>query len=169
MTKKVIPGLTSLLPQYKADEYSAKITGIKSKLVDYYVEATDAKGNVARSYIFHTWVGNGTTSGTTISVNPGGGYYPGGTTVTLTGTGANEPVSIYYTLDGTTPTTSSTMTASGGTVSITQDNTTLKAIAIDNSGVASAVVTHTYYTVQPTGITVKFQKPAAWTSVYFYA
>ena len=169
MTQKVIPGLTNLLPQYKADEYSARITGIKNKLVDYYVEAIDSKGNIARSYIFHTWVGNVTTSGTTISVNPVGGYYAGGTTVTLTGTGANEPVSIYYTLDGTTPTTGSSMIASGGTVSITQDKTTLKAIAVDNSGVASAVVTHTYYTIEPTGITVKFQKPAAWTSVYFYA
>jgi len=35
--------------------------------------------------------------------------------------------------------------------------------------VASAVVTHTYYTIEPTGITVKFKKPAAWASVYFYA
>lgn len=169
MTQKVIPGLTPLVPQYKADEYSAKITGIKSKLVDYYIEATDTKGNIARSYIFHTWVGNGTNSGTTLTVTPGGGYYQGGTTVTLTASGSNEPVSIYYTLDGSTPTASSTMIASGGTVAITQDQTILKAIAIDNMGVASTVSVNTYYTVQPTGITVKFQKPATWNQVYFYA
>jgi len=169
MTKNVIPNLTSLAPLYKANEYSAQVTGIKSKLVDYYVEAIDTKGNVARSYIFHTWVGNGTSSGTTLTVSPVGGYYEGGTTVTLTATGSNEPVSIYYTLDGTTPTTASTMISSGGTVAITQDQTTLKAIAIDNAGVASAVSTNIYYTVQPTGITVKFQKPDVWSSVFFYA
>lgn len=169
MTKNTIPNLTSLAPLYKADEYSAQVKGIVSKLVDYYVEAIDTKGNIGRSYIFHTWVGNGTSSGTTLTVSPGGGYYQGGTTVTLTAEGSNEPVSIYYTLDGTTPTTASTMISSGGTVAITQDQTTLKAIAIDNSGVASAVSTNTYFTVQPTGITIKFQKPAAWSLVFFYA
>ena len=169
MTKNTIPNLTSLAPLYKADEYSAQVKGIVSKLVDYYVEAIDTKGNIGRSYIFHTWVGNGTSSGTTLTVSPGGGYYQGGTTVTLTAEGSNEPVSIYYTLDGTTPTTASTMISSGGTVAITQDQTTLKAIAIDNSGVESAVSTNTYFTVQPTGITIKFQKPAAWSLVFFYA
>ncbi len=169
MTGKTIASGTVLKPACKADEYSAKITGLKSKLVDYYIEATDAKGNVARSFISHTWVGNGSSSGTSLTVTPGGGYYPGGTTVTMTAAGADEPVSVYYTLNGTTPTSGSTKLASGGTVAITQDQTTLKAIAIDNSGVVSAVSTNVYYTVQPTGITVKFQKPAAWNSVYFYA
>lgn len=169
MTKKTITNLTSLAPTYKADEYSADIKGIKRKLVDYYIEAIDAKGNIARSMILHTWVGSGTASPTTISVSPAGGYYEGGTTVTLTATGESKPVSIYYTLDGSTPTTSSTKIASGGTVAITENKTILNTIAIDSAGVESAVASNTYFTIKPDGITIRFKKPDAWTSVYFYA
>lgn len=169
MTSRSIPS-RGLTPNYKADEYSAQITGVRNKLVDYYIEATDSKGNVARSMILHTWVGSGgAASSTTLSVSPQGGYYEGGVTVTLTATGENEPVYIYYTLDGSTPTVNSTKISSGGTVSITQDKTTLKAIAIDSQGIESAVVTQVYYTVKPNGITIKFQKPNVWNKVYVYA
>jgi len=159
-----------LTPNYKADEYSAQITGIRNKLVDYYIEATDSKGNVARSMILHTWVGSGGgASTTTLSVSPAGGYYEGGTTVTLTATGENEPVYIYYTLDGTTPTINSTRVSSGSTITITQNKTTLKAIAIDSEGIESSIVSYVYYTEAPTGITVRFKKPDEWNAVYFYA
>ena len=64
MTKKVIPSLTvGVTPTYKADEYSAEIKGLKDVLVDYYVEATDAKGNIARSIICHVWVGKSSSGG----------------------------------------------------------------------------------------------------------
>jgi len=169
MLKKTIAS-KGLAPLYKADEYSAQINGIRNKLVDYYIEATDSKGNVARSMILHTWVGTGDgSSSTTLSVSPAGGYYEGGTTVTLTATGENEPVYIYYTLDGTTPTVNSSKVPSGGTVSITQDKTTLKAIAIDSQGIESTMFTYVYYTVKPDGITIKFQKPSEWSKVYLYA
>ncbi len=51
------------MPQYIADEYSTPLAGIRSKLVDYYVEAVDSKGNVRRSPIQHVWVGDGSGSG----------------------------------------------------------------------------------------------------------
>lgn len=53
-----------ILPDYIAGEYWAPVTGITEKLVDYYVEATDTKGNITRSPIQHVWVG---------PYNPGGG------------------------------------------------------------------------------------------------
>ncbi|MBS0197179.1 MAG: hypothetical protein JSR77_10515 [Planctomycetes bacterium] len=52
-----------IMPQYIADQYTANVTGIRSKLVDYYVEAADTKGNVKKSDIQHVWVGAGSGSG----------------------------------------------------------------------------------------------------------
>jgi len=46
-------------PKYLPKRYWAKISGISNKLVDYYVEATDKNGNVAKSPIQHVWVGSG--------------------------------------------------------------------------------------------------------------
>lgn len=45
-----------ILPKLIADHWWAKITGFKQSLVDYYIEAVDKKGNVAKSEIFHVWV-----------------------------------------------------------------------------------------------------------------
>ena len=171
MKDTAITSHTTMSPTYKANQYSAKITGQKNTLVDYYVEATDTKGNIARSMILHTWVGSGSAnSNPVLTVSPAGGRYVGGTNVTLTATAENPPVYIYYTLDGTTPTIASTKVSSGSTISITNDGSILKAFAADFSGLASAVATHTYYTTASSGgITVRFQKPEAWTSVGFYA
>lgn len=52
-----------VLPTYIADEYYYQLTGIRSKLVDYYVEATDTRGHVKRSPIQHVYVGDGSGSG----------------------------------------------------------------------------------------------------------
>ena len=74
MTAKTIASGTVLKPTYKADEYSALISGLKDVLVDYYVEATDSKGNIARTFISHVYIGtgsgnNGGTSGN-VTWNP---------------------------------------------------------------------------------------------------
>ena len=45
-----------IMPRLIADHWWAKITGYAQVLLDYYIEATDAKGNVAKSDIFHVWV-----------------------------------------------------------------------------------------------------------------
>lgn len=76
-------------PEAVADYYFVKITeanlpGFRSKLLDYYIEATDAKGNVSQSEIQHVWVDD--FSG---QVNGGGGGGPSGTVVTTT---PNPPV-----------------------------------------------------------------------------
>lgn len=54
---------TNVAPLYKADEYSAKITGINNAYVEYYVEAFDVLGNASRSLIQYVWVGENTTTG----------------------------------------------------------------------------------------------------------
>jgi hypothetical protein len=48
-----------ILPAAKADLCYAEITGHKDVLIDYYVEATDSKGNVFRTPIQHVYVGEG--------------------------------------------------------------------------------------------------------------
>ncbi len=70
----------SELPAYIADQYTTQVVGVRDKLVDYYVEAVDTKGNIKKSPIQHVYVGPGTT---------GGGGGGGGTAVTLA---PNPPV-----------------------------------------------------------------------------
>jgi hypothetical protein len=56
------------LPQYIADEYwlhvnEPALVDEGNKLIDYYVEAVDSLGNVKRSPIQHTWIGDGLGNG----------------------------------------------------------------------------------------------------------
>ena len=54
------------MPNAIADQYYAEVAGLSDTLIDYYVEATEALGNVTRSPIQHVWIGDGEGS------NPGG-------------------------------------------------------------------------------------------------
>ena len=47
-------------PAARAKRYAATVSGQNNALISYYVEATDTKGNVSRSEIFHVWVGDDT-------------------------------------------------------------------------------------------------------------
>ncbi len=53
----------TVLPQYMSEQFSAHVTGLTDKLVDYYVEARDRLGNVRTSPIQHVYVGTGTATG----------------------------------------------------------------------------------------------------------
>ncbi|MCX7963829.1 MAG: carbohydrate-binding protein [Candidatus Sumerlaea chitinivorans] len=77
-----------VLPTYIADHFSATISGQTNKLIDYYVEAVDAKGNVERTPIQHVWVGN--LSG------GGGGGSSNRVTLTPSTPTAGQPVGIAY-------------------------------------------------------------------------
>ncbi|HIR38504.1 MAG TPA: T9SS type A sorting domain-containing protein [Candidatus Limisoma gallistercoris] len=97
------------------------------------------------------------------------GYYIGGTDVTISVNNADN-ATVVYTTDGTTPSlTNGTKAAAPATVHISQ-KVTIKAAAIVNGEVASAIKTMTYRT-QYAPVTVFFQKPTAsdWTDTYFYA
>lgn len=63
MSGQSITSVTNPMPLYKAEEFSAQISGLESVLVDYYVEAVDNHGNLARSPIQHVWVGDGNGGG----------------------------------------------------------------------------------------------------------
>ncbi len=54
-----------LTPTYRALRYGGMITGLEDVLVDYYVEAIDGNGNIAKTDIQHVWVGSSV-------INPGG-------------------------------------------------------------------------------------------------
>ena len=80
-----------LAPIVRADEYSAMITGQRNVLLDYYVEAIDGKGNIARSEIQHVWVGGGGST-------PGGGGFvmDGQLDPNTTLAGSNAGLSLNY-------------------------------------------------------------------------
>ena len=82
----------------------------------------------------------------TVDASPIGGLYNNTKTVTLT---MNEPGTIYYTTDGTTPTTTSNIYTEPITINT---NTILKYLAIDLAGNQSPIYTQTYTidTIPPT-------------------
>jgi uncharacterized repeat protein (TIGR03803 family) len=73
--------------------------------------------------------------------SPNGGTYPSAQMVTITSAGAN---SIYYTTDGSAPTSSSTLYSGSVSISATR---TLKAIAVNSAG--SSPITTVTYTITP--------------------
>jgi len=82
----VAPQNGVIAPTYRALRYGAFINGQNNVLIDYYVEAVDGHGNIARSDIQHVWVGTNTTTG--------GG--DGGVTITPDPAQAGELVTIDY-------------------------------------------------------------------------
>ena len=83
------------------------------------------------------------TTAPTVTANIANGTYTAYQNVTLTATDNVDPSpAIYYTLDGTTPTTSSTRYTAP--IRINKKNTTLKFIAVDSVGNQASVQTRTY-------------------------
>ena len=56
MTKRVAAPVIGANPQFIADYYYAKVTGLSDTFVDYYVAATDTRGNLFNSPIQHVYV-----------------------------------------------------------------------------------------------------------------
>ena len=63
LTLRVVPPELGITPQYIADYYYTKVTGITNAYVDYYVSATDSRGNTCKTPIQHVWVGAGSGAG----------------------------------------------------------------------------------------------------------
>jgi len=85
-------------PTHVADHYWARVTGYTNALLDYYVQAADARGNIRRSGIQHVWVDSGADSDT------GGGSSTNACNgrVCLDPAPAvqGNPVNLYYSPDG---------------------------------------------------------------------
>jgi alpha-amylase len=104
----------------------------------------------------------GIPDGPKVTMSPAGGYVGENGTVTLTATKGT----IYYTTDGTTPSASSSKYSNP--IKITKNNTTIKAIAIDGDK-KSSIVSGTFLTEKPAGLTVQFKAPSSWSTVYLHA
>jgi YD repeat-containing protein len=113
--------------------YSAPLTIAVSTTLKYF--AVDTAGN-AETVKSQTYAIDTTPPVTTAT--PAGGTYASAQTVTLS---ANEPATIYYTTNGTTPTTSSSVYSAPLTISA---STTLKYFARDLAGNSETVKTQTY-------------------------
>ncbi len=153
-----------MLPDEIANLYYAYINGISNKLLDYYVEITDTKGNITKTKIQHVWVGENINVNPTLTFNPEITFSENPINVTITASDSSDPNPvIYYTTDGTTPTLSSTSAVSSVIVPITS-TTTFKAFARDNEGNQSEITTKTYTIGEIPSFTVYFKKPSNWTS-----
>src|ERR1039458_7058936 len=95
MTKRVVAPVTGVTPEYIADYYYSKVTGITNAFVDYYVSAADARGNLYKSPIQHVWVGDGSGGG---SGSGGGGSGP--VTLSPASPVAGNAVMIQYNATG---------------------------------------------------------------------
>ena len=102
-----------------------------------------------------------------LTVNPASGVYTSPVTVEMAAstTADGASVSIFYTLDGTTPTAASTPYVSAFEVG---DNTTVRAIAIDSDGNESPIILRDYVVGDISAFDVHFKKPADWSSAYIY-
>ncbi len=165
MTKRVLPSTAAALtaaannskisyfsqalsPEV-ADYYFAKISdatfaNFRGNLFDYYIEATDARGNVSKSEIQHVWVaddglGGPAASSATFSADPND---CGPLTITYTAGGGplsnSVPVKMWLSFSGGAPFSSYTMTNSGGgtsvyTVASVPDNAPSATVYFQNS------------------------------------
>ena len=128
-------------PTTSSNIYTVPITISSSTILKYL--AIDLAGNTSPIY---TQTYTIDTIPPTASANPTGGLYNTTKTVTLN---MSEPGTIYYTTNGTNPTTSSNIYTGPITIS---SSTILKYLAIDLAGNPSPIYTQTYTidTIPPT-------------------
>lgn len=115
-----------ILPKAKADLCYAEIAGLKDKLVDYYVEAVDTKGNIFKTPIQHVYVGaNDGGGGTSSDVSWDPIAPTNANTITITSKSATATSLLHWGVNGTsgswtTPNAayqpSGTIAATGGAV-----------------------------------------------------
>jgi glycosidase len=97
----------------------------------------------------------------TASVSPATGNYSTPIQVSLSANGSNTPIKIYYTTDGSTPTTSSALYSVPFTFS---SNGSVKAMAVDSKNLSSTVVINAYTFGTLPSFTVNFKKPSTWST-----
>lgn len=127
------------IPTINSTLYTGPINISQTTTLEYIAVAP---GDLPSTVTSVTYTIQQNTTAPTFSL--AGGSYIGAQDVTLTDTDTNA--TIYYTTDGTTPTTSSTIFSSP--IPITQ-TTTLQAIAVSSGENPSSVVSATYTIVPP--------------------
>jgi hypothetical protein len=136
-------------PTTSSPTYSSAVSISSTTTLKYF--AKDTVGNVS-PVVTQTY-----TIDPTVTAAPPGGTFNSPQSVTLA---ASEAAAIYYTIDGTAPTTSSTLYS--GPISITF-TTTLKYFARDAAGNSGSVITQTYTinTADTTAPSISITDPAA--------
>jgi hypothetical protein len=99
LTLRVVVPTAGMSPQYIAQYYYAKVSGVTNSYVDYYVSATDGRGNIYNSPIQHVWVDSG-SGGSGGSGGGNGNGCNGRVCVTPATPDAGSPVTIQYTPAG---------------------------------------------------------------------
>lgn len=104
-------------------------------------------------------------------ISPESGFFRDkevGQQVTISTVGASNAM-IYYTLDGSEPTTASNPSQGSATFTV-KSTTTVKAFAtLDKERTPTYTETYTYKAPQQGALTVKFIKPEEWEKLYIYA
>lgn len=103
-------------------------------------------------------------NGPIVRMSPVGGTYTSPVTVTLTASATNNPILIYYTTDGSTPTANSSLYTAPFLVTATH---TIKAVAIDNQGNKSSVLSQSYIIGQA-GFSVYLKKDPSWNKAHIH-
>jgi hypothetical protein len=70
MTKRIAAPVIGTTPQFIADYYYAELTRLSDTFVDYYVTASDTRGNVFNSPIQHVYVAAKPNATPTPTPNP---------------------------------------------------------------------------------------------------
>jgi hypothetical protein len=131
-------------PSTSSTQYTGPITVSSSETVEAIATASGYSHSAVGTAVY-TITSNGATQTPTPTFTPGGGTYSSTQTVTISD--ATSGVTIYYTTDGSTPTTSSTQYTGPITVSSSE---TIEAIATD-TGYAQSAVGSAAYTITPGG------------------
>ena len=140
-------------------ELGNKVSGSQSG----YTKAASGNG-------YAMWIKTNTAVAPTLIVTPGSTVYKTESLqVTMSTIGGSGTATIYYTLDGSDPTSSSTKEKYTSPIVI-KGNKTLKAYAVVGTAASQvSTYTYTYQEPQETPLTVKFLPPAEWDEVYLYA
>ncbi len=118
--------------------------------------------------IWYDTLPGGTNTPPTLTMSPQGGSFSVGETVPLSLTANDEnpnAVTIYYTLNGDQPSTSSNVYSSA--ISVTTD-TTIKAIAYDSEGLSSNVISNTFLFSNSSSMTIRYKGSLNAPDIYFW-